>query len=123
LRDGKLNISGSRIDGSPSTSMVRQTVSLDIAAFDGPGTYTLGMRSTFAVVGFDTGKAREFDLDQQLAEVLSRAAMVRLQSSEIVIDSVSEETITGRFSPGAMRATSGEPIAITEGRFRAIVRE
>ena len=123
LRDGKLNISGSRIDGSPSTSMVRQAVSLDIADFDGPGTYTLGMMSTFSVVGFDTGTAQESDLDQPLAEALSKAAMVRLQNSEVVIDSVSKEAITGRFSPGAMRSASGEPIAITEGRFRVVVRE
>lgn len=123
MRDGKLKISASRIDGSPSATMVRQAVDMDIANFDGPGTYTLGMSSMFSVVGFDTNAAEQADMNQQLAEVLSKASMVRLQNAEVVIDSVSDEEITGHFAPGEVRSMSGDAVTITEGKFRAIVKE
>jgi len=123
LRDGKLKISGSRTDGSPSTTMVRQSITLDMADFDGPGTYTLGMMSAFSVVSIDTGAAEESDSAEQLADVLSEATMVRLQYAEVVIDSVSDAEITGHFSPGEMRSMEGKTIAIRDGRFRAIVKE
>lgn len=123
LREGTLKISASRIDGSPSTSMVRQAIDLDIADFDGPGTYTLGMSSMFSVVGFEAGAAEQSDMNQQLADVLSKASMVRLQNAEVVIDSVGDKEISGHFAPGELRSMSGEPISITEGKFRAIVKE
>lgn len=123
LRDGTLKISASRIDGSPSTSMVRQSVDFDIANFDGPGTYTLGMSSMFSVVGFETGAAEQTDVNQQLAEVLSKASMVRLQYAEVTIDSVSDQEISGRFAPGEVRSMGGDTVSITEGKFRAIVKE
>lgn len=123
LRNGSLKISASRMDGSPSTTMVRQSVDMDIADFDGPGTYRLGMSSMFAVVGFDTGAAEQTDVSQQLAQVLSKASMVRLQYAEVTIDSVSDEEITGHFSPGEVRSMGGETLSITDGKFRAIVKE
>lgn len=123
LGNGTLKISASRIDGSPSTSMVRQAVDLDIANFDGPGTYTLGMSSFFSVVGFETGAVEQSDVNQQLAEVLSKASMVRLQGSQVVIDSVSEKEVTGHFSPGEVPTMGGDTVTITEGKFRAVVKE
>lgn len=123
LRGGTLKISASRTDGSASTSLVRQTVNLDIAEFDGPGTYILGMSSMFSVVGFKTDAAEQTDVNQQLADIFSKATMVRLQYAEVVIDSVSDEETVGHFSPGELRSMGGEVIEITDVRFRAIVKQ
>lgn len=103
--------------------MAHQAANFVITDFDGPGAHTLGMMSTFSVVGINTGAAEESDFNQQLASVLSKASMVRLQNAEVVIDSVSDKKITGLFSPGELRTMGGGTPSITEGKFRAIVKE
>jgi hypothetical protein len=123
LRNGRLNISASRRDGSPSTTMIRQAIDIDIDGFDGPGTYPVGMMSSFSVVGMDVGAAKDADMNAQLAKVLSEASVLRLDGSEVVIETVSDDEITGRFSPGAIEPLGRDPVMITDGTFRAIVKE
>lgn len=133
LKDKKLKITGSRMDGSVQTSMVRQALDLQIADFNGPGSYEVprghqGMMSNFSVVGLDTKSITEADskpageqqdkaMSKELMKSLADAKLVHLGGAKVEITAASDSEISGTFS-----FDDGKH-QFTDGKFRAVIKK
>jgi hypothetical protein len=121
VQDGLLVISGSRMDGDRTTSVVRQSVELQIEEYAGPGRYQASANplrpSLFVVVGLKADAESDAEMDAALVDTLSKATHVRLAGAEVTIESASDTEIVGTFSHESV-----EP-SIAQGRFRAVIRK
>ncbi len=133
IKNKTLKISGSRMDGSVQTSMVRQALDLHIPDFNGPGTYEIpnghaGLMSNFSVVGLDTKSIVESegsktedqaqkDAQKELMKSLSGAKIVHLMGAKVEITKASDTEISGTFS-----FEDGKHM-LKDGTFRAVVKQ
>jgi hypothetical protein len=111
-----LVISGSRLAGSTSSRMVRQSIEFHIPEYAGPGPYEAAIGSMFLVVGVDTRGKTDSDMDAAVVEALTKAKHLQLAGAKVVIESANDTEIVGRFS------FDRGPTNISNGRFRALVK-
>ena len=125
-REGRLKILASRsktVDGKRH----RDSLTLVIKDFDGPGTYELtGMNSNFTSVGLNLGGleggdegASDAAAEQLLRDALSGSKVLLLQGAQVEIRSVDAKQVEGRFS---WKDPTGRS-SLTDGVFRAIVKK
>jgi len=111
-----LKVEAARMDG-PLRSKVRQSLTLYLPEFDGPGTYTAKRGSAFLVVGIDAGGESTPEMDAALVEALTKAKHLQLEGAEVVVESASDTQVVGSFSfdDGRMQ--------VEDGQFRAVFRK
>ena len=105
----------------------RDSLTLVIKDFDGPGTYELtGMNSNFTSVGLNLGGleggdegASDAAAEQLLRDALSGSKVLLLQGAQVEIRSVDAKQVEGRFS---WKDPTGRS-SLTDGVFRAIVKK
>lgn len=121
----QLHISASKtemVDGKTQS----EQLTLVLPGFDGPGDYVTGsLASTFVGVAIDTRRAKEAKSDAEVARkamgAIAGSRMLMLSNAKVAISSVTDETIEGTFEWTPPEG-SGDP-AITDGKFRALVRK
>jgi len=111
-----LIVTGARMDG-PLRSKVRQSVDLYLPEFNGPGTYTAKVGSMFLVVGIKADAETDSEMDAAMAEALTKARHLQLEGAEVIVESDDGTQVVGRFS------FAGRTTAISDGRFRAILKK
>ncbi|MEZ5460212.1 hypothetical protein [Dokdonella sp.] len=122
LKGDSLSISASHTtrDGD---RMKRDSLSLNIKGFKGPGAYTADMMSMFVRVSITMPKEggdAQADATKLLTDAIGDSSNIRLANAKVEITSVSDGYIDGRFSldmPGMPDKS------VTDGEFHARVRE
>lgn len=122
LRDGRLKILASRsrkVEGK----RVRQSLTLSISDFEGPGTYSLSrMSSNFTSVGLDLAKVGgdpEAAAEELMRGASSGSSVLLLEGARVTIRSVDAKQVEGVFSWEDPTGRS----SLTDGSFRAIVKK
>lgn len=121
LKDDKLKISMSRMDGRVGEKMVRHSLTLHVPDFKGPGDYTIpsfgGIPSLYVVVGFDVSDTKSEDEGQAAAmKALSESKTVMLAGAKVTITSVTATEVIGTFEHKTAK------VSMTDGKFRAIIK-
>ncbi len=127
-KEGRLKILASS-SKSVNGKRVRESLTLSIPDFDGPGTYEIrGMNSNFTSVGLnvdgldDKGKSKadaDAAAEKLLRDALSGSKVLLLRGARITIQSIDEKQVEGVFSWEDPTGRS----SLTNGVFRAIVKK
>ena len=126
VKGNKVTIKASRMDNVDG-KISRQELHLQIDEAKGPGDYVTGFSgSRFIGVGFDTEKMKKATEEgkETAAAVgaLKGASHMMLSAAKVHIDSMNEHEIVGTFSWAPPKGMANAK-AITDGKFRAVVRK
>jgi hypothetical protein len=125
VNDHRVNLSMSRTDIVDNT-VSRQSLTLSITGFKGPGEYETGgmSGSMFVSVSMDASGAKNAGTDKEAGKLitssLSKARTVQLRGAKVVIVAASETEVSGTFS-WSPPAGSKDP-EVSNGKFRALIR-
>lgn len=126
IAEGKLKLDLSRMDRADGRTS-RDSFTLIVPEYEGPGDYMTQMGSMFVGVGFDhaalgaaegkEGKADDAKVEKAAVDAIKQAKTLMLYNTKIHIESDADDQIVGTFEKA-----DGKP-PLTDGKFRALVKK